>query len=265
MKIAFLGAGKMTMALVHGLLRSNICPASGITVSSRSGDGLENLRAATGVQAAGSNAEAVRSADTVIVCVKPPDVPAALKACGDDLRGRLLVSVATGLRTDRLEALAPGTRVIRAMPNTAAMVGRSATAIVAGSTATREDFELADKIFTSVGRVFPVEESQIDAITGLSGSGPAFVYLVLEALSDGAVAAGLPRKLAAALAVEALAGAAEMAAATSEHPAVLREMVTSPAGTTIAGLLHMEECGVRAGVAGAVLTAASRARELSDG
>ncbi|GAB4170561.1 MAG: pyrroline-5-carboxylate reductase [Terrimicrobiaceae bacterium] len=253
------------MALVHGLLRSNVCAADAITVSSRSADGLQNLSTATGIQAAGSNSEAVEAADIVIVSVKPPDVPAALETCGNSLQGRLLISVATGQRTDRLEALAPGSRVVRAMPNTAAMVGRSSTALVAGSTATRSDMEAAETIFSSVGKVFTVMESQMDAITGLSGSGPAFVYLVLEALSDGAVAAGLPRKLAAELAVETLAGAAEMAAATSEHPAVLREMVTSPAGTTIAGLLHMEECGVRAGVAGAVLAAAHRARELAAG
>ncbi len=153
--------------------------------------------------------------------------------------------------------------MVRAMPNTAATIGRSATAIAADQDTPREDVATAERVFGAVGKVFSVAEDQLDAVTGLSGSGPAFVYLVMEALSDGGLAAGLPRALALDLAIQTVAGAAEMAASTKEHPALLREMVTSPAGTTIAGLLVLEDAGVRSALINAVKAAAARSRELS--
>jgi pyrroline-5-carboxylate reductase len=149
------------------------------------------------------------------------------------------------------------------MPNTAAMVGKSATAIAADEAVSRKDLAVAEKIFQAVGEVFPVSENQLDAVTGLSGSGPAYIYLVMEALSDGGVACGLPRKLALDLAIQTIQGAAEMAASTKEHPAVLREMVTSPGGTTIAALTALENAATRAAFIGAVQAAARRSKELS--
>jgi pyrroline-5-carboxylate reductase len=149
------------------------------------------------------------------------------------------------------------------MPNTAAMVGKSATALAAQSGLSGEDLAVAQKIFQAVGTVYAVTESQLDAVTGLSGSGPAYIYLVMEALSDGGVAAGLPRKLALELAIQTVAGAAETAIVTGEHPALLREMVTSPGGTTIAALSTLETAAVRAAFIDAVKSAAKRSKELS--
>jgi pyrroline-5-carboxylate reductase len=263
MTYAFLGAGKMALALVHGMLRAKLCSPSDIVVSSRSRAGIESLVVATSVHAVASNAEAVAAADVVVLCVKPLDAVKALRAAGSDWSGKLLISVATGLKISALQEAAPGSRVVRAMPNTAAMVGKSATAVAADESASREDLETAEKIFRAVGEVFSVGENQLDAVTGLSGSGPAYIYLVMEALSDGGVACGLPRKLALELAIQTIQGAAEMAASTKEHPALLREMVTSPGGTTIAALTALENAATRAAFIGAVQAAARRSKELS--
>jgi len=263
MNYAFLGAGKMALALIHGMLRANLCTPGQITVSSRTQISLENVSAATSVNVVRTNAEAVRAADVVILCVKPVDALDALAQAREEFSGKFLISVVTGLMISALEAAAPGARVMRAMPNTAAMIGKSATALAPSPTLSHQDINLASDIFEAVGEVFPANEKQLDAITGLSGSGPAFIYLILEALSDGGVAAGLPRKMALDLAIETVAGAAEMAASTKEHPAILREMVTSPGGTTIAGLTALEKGGVRASFISAVLAATARSQELS--
>ncbi len=265
MKYAFLGAGRMALALVHGMLRANVCTASDIIVASRSQTGLQNFVAATEVCHASANAEAAAEADVIVLCVKPGDALKALGDCEGQLNGKLLISVATGLQIARLREAAAGCTVIRSMPNTAAMVGKSATAIAHDEAATREQIEIAERVFGAVGEVFSVSESQLDAVTGLSGSGPAFIYLVMEALSDGGVSAGLPRKLALELAIQTVAGAAEMAISTREHPAVLREMVTSPGGTTIAGLGVLENAAARSAFIEAVKAAAARSRELSGG
>jgi pyrroline-5-carboxylate reductase len=175
----------------------------------------------------------------------------------------LIVSIVAGLSISSLSALAPKTRVIRAMPNTAAMVGRSATAYACGDSVTPGDRSLAESVFSSIGAVFSVEEKMLNAVTGLSGSGPAYICLVIEALSDGGVACGLPRKLALDLAVQTVLGTAAMVAETGVHPAVLREMVTSPAGTTVAGLRELEAGAVRSAFIEAVGAGAERAEELS--
>jgi pyrroline-5-carboxylate reductase len=263
MKYAFLGAGKMAMALIQGALRANLCSPSEVIVSSRSQSGLETLVSATGVCSGASNAEAVSGADTVLLCVKPADALKALQEAGNSLAGKLLISIVTGLKIFTLRKAATGSRIIRAMPNTAAMVGRSATALAMDSDVTRTDITTAERLFSAVGEIFNISEGQLDAVTGLSGSGPAFVYLVMEALSDGGVSAGLPRKLSQELAIQTVAGAAEMAATTKEHPALLREMVASPGGTTIAGLAVLEQAAVRSAFIGAVKAAAARSKELS--
>lgn len=263
MRYAFLGAGKMAAALIQGMLRAKLCSASDIAVSSRSKGGLENLAAATGVRAAASNADVMEGADVVLLCVKPGDALKALSEAGGALEGRLLVSVVAGLRLAVLREAASGCRVVRAMPNTAAMVGRSATALAVDKNASQEDMEIAHRIFGAVGEVFSISEDHFDAVTGLSGSGPAFVYLMMEALSDGGLAAGLPRALALELTIQTIAGAAEMAASTREHPALLREMVASPAGMTIAGLAVLEAAAVRSAFINAVKAAAARSREIA--
>lgn len=263
MKYAFLGAGKMAFAIIQGMLRAKACAASDITASCPEPELLENLRDATSINVVTSNAEAAAPADVVVLCVKPADVETALAQAGGALEGKLLVSIVAGMRIDSLKALVPGARVIRAMPNTAAMVGRAATAYACDDSVMPSDKPVAEAVFSSIGEVYPVEEKMLNAVTGLSGSGPAYIYLVIEALSDGGVACGLPRKLALDLAVQTVIGAAEMVCATSEHPAVLREMVTSPAGTTMAGLRELESRGVRSAFIEAVEAAACRAEELS--
>lgn len=263
MKVAFLGAGKMGSALVRGMVASKFCAAADLTVSDPWPGGPEALAASEGVAIAASNAEAVEASELAVLCVKPNDARSALESASSALRGKLLISIAAGVPSSSLAEAAPGCRVIRAMPNTAAFVGKSMTALAAGPGATSEDLDLATALFESVGTVVKVDEPLMDAVTGVSGSGPAFIYLVMEAMSDGAVAAGLPRTLARELVVRTLAGAAEMALASSEHPAVLREMVTSPGGTTIAGLMVLEHAGVRHAFADAVQKAAARAAELS--
>lgn len=263
MKYAFLGAGKMAHALVQGILRTQLCEPDDIIVASRSASTLESLVAATSVQAAASNVDAVRAADVVVLCVKPVDVASALAQAGDALQGKLLLSVVTGMTIGQLSKLAGHERIIRAMPNTAALIGLSATALTAPASISKADLELATSLFEAVGEVFAIKEEQLDAVTGLSGSGPAYIYLIIEALSDGGVAVGLPRKLALDLAIQTVAGAAEMAASTNEHPAILREMVTSPGGTTIAGLTALENGGLRASLIAAVRAAAARSKELS--
>jgi len=263
-------------ALVKGILRAKVCEAADIIVTSQPAADAQKLAEETGVSLATTNAEAARQADVVLLCVKPDDAHNALDSCTKELENKLLISIAAGLRIGKLELYATelegvesefsetgydGVRVIRAMPNTAAMVGKSVTSIACSDTVTEADCQAAEKIFRAVGKVYFVKESQMDAVTGLSGSGPAFVYLMMEALSDGGVAAGLPRSLATELAIETVAGAVEMA--RGAHLAFLREMVTSPAGTTSAGLRRLEKSAVRSAFAEAVVSAAERSRELS--
>ena len=210
MKYAFLGGGKMAGAFIRGMLRARLCAPAEITVSDHFAAGLEALAAATSVHTAASNAEAARTAEVILLCVKPADAVPALQQAGEAVQGKLIISIVTGLKINALEAAAPGCRVLRTMPNTAAMVGKSATALASGASATKADLEIATAILEAVGTVYPVTEDQLDAVTGLSGSGPAFIYLVIEALTEGGIAMGLSPKLAADLAAQTLAGAAEM-------------------------------------------------------
>lgn len=263
MKYAFIGAGKMASAIIRGMLRSRMCEPSDIIASCPDPELLKALQNATSVNITSSNAKAAAEAPVIILCVKPGDAAPALRDIETASREKLLISIIAGLPISTLKSLAPQCRIIRAMPNTAAMVGRSATAFATKEDISSSDHEIAKTIFSSIGAVFSVEEKLLDAVTGLSGAGPAYVYLVIEALSDGGVAAGLPRKLALDLAIQTLTGAAEMAATTTEHPATLREMVTSPGGATIVGLAELERRAVRAAFIEAVRTATKRAQELS--
>ena len=263
MKYAFLGAGKMASAIIQGMLSSKECVASDIIAACPEPELLANLSKTTSVRGVASNEEAAEAGSIVILCVKPADVAEALEQAGSGLEGKLLISIVAGLPIEALKELAPNSRIIRAMPNAAAMVGYSATAFSADEDTTDDDLSVAASVFSCIGKVYPVQEKMLNAVTGLSGSGPAYIFLVLEALSDGGVAAGLPRKLSLDLAVQTLFGAAEMVAATSQHPAILREMVTSPAGTTIAGLAELENRAVRSAFIEAVCVATGRAQDLS--
>jgi len=262
MHIGFIGSGRMATALLEGILRAGIAQAPDIFLTDKLPAAAEELARRTGAQARGSNAGVAAEADLLMLCVKPGDVPAALSEAGD-LGGKLLVSIAAGVPLKRLREWAPGNpRLIRVMPNTPALIGQGAAAYAAGEGATEEDMAVADRIFGATGIAVRVKEELLDAVTGLSGSGPAFVYTVIEALADGGVLMGLPREIALRLASQTMLGAADMVLRTGLHPAQLRDQVTSPGGTTIAGLEALEEAGLRAALIGAVRAATERSAEL---
>ena len=265
--IGFLGAGKMATALAKGLVQAKLVNAGQIIAS----DPIEAARSAfakeVGVKTTASNLEVTQSAPVLVLAVKPDQVAGVLK----DIRGlftekHLLCSIAAGVTLARLESgLGNGARVIRVMPNTPALVGASATAYALGKNATAEDGLLAQKMFSAVGVAFQLKESLLDAVTGLSGSGPAYVYLIIEALSDGGVAAGLPRDVATKLAAQTVFGSAKMALETGQHPGALKDMVTSPGGTTIEGIHELEKAGVRGALMNAVRAAAEKSKKLGQG
>ena len=263
MTIAFLGAGKMASAMIQGLLRSGVCQPHDITAASPEPTHLKTLQDATGIRVTASNADAAATADTVILCVKPKEAAGALAQALPSLDGKLLISIAAGLAVSTLKKSAPASRIVRAMPNTPALVGKSATAYAASTEVTAQDTAIVERIFTGIGEVHAVEEKLIDAVTALSGSGPAYIFLVIEALTDGGIRCGLPSALARRLAIQTVSGAGELCLQTGEHPAILREMVTSPGGTTAAALATLEEHGVRAAFIEAVQAAERRAVELS--
>lgn len=265
--IGFLGAGKMGTALAKGFVNAGLVAANQIIAS----DPIENARAAfkkeVGAKLAASNVEVVKFARVLVLAVKPDQVGAVLSEVRKNFtREHLLISICAGVPISKLEAGLPNeARVIRVMPNTPALVGSSATAYALGRSATAEDGQLAQKLFSAVGIAFQLKESLLDAVTGLSGSGPAYVYLVIEGLSDGGVAAGLPRDVATKLAAQTVLGSAKMVLETGQHPGVLKDMVTSPGGTTIEGLHELEKGKVRAAFINAVRVATEKSKKLGQG
>ena len=253
----------MASAIIQGVLRARQCHAEDIIAACPEADILQSLHDATSVRVVTSNEEAAGAAPVVILCVKPQEAATAIQQAGAALDGKLLISIAAGLSLATLGKMAPKSRIIRAMPNTPAIIGRGATAFTGAAETTQADKDCAEAIFASVGIVSYVQEKLLDAVTGLSGSGPAYIFLVIEALTDGGVSCGLPTNLARQLAIQTVLGAAELAKETAEHPAVLREMVTSPGGTTAAALGELEQRGVRAAFIQAVRAADRRSKELS--
>lgn len=266
MRIAFLGTGAMGGALVRGVVQSGFRPAADILAFDPDTTRLNALAEETGVCACGGILEAAREAGAVVLCVKPTLAQQVARECAPAMGpGKLLISIAAGVRIASLQSQLPeGTAIIRAMPNTPATVRRGATAICAGPGVTPEQMELAAGLFGAVGITVTVEEKLMDAVTGLSGSGPAFVYTVIEALADGGVSQGLTRDVALRLAAQTCAGAAELVLGSGRHPAELRDQVTSPGGTTIAGIAELERGGLRSALISAVQAAARRAKELSE-
>ncbi|KDD74559.1 hypothetical protein H632_c1225p0 [Helicosporidium sp. ATCC 50920] len=212
-----------------------------------------------------SNTEVVQRSEVIFVAVKPQYVVPVLREVAPSLTDRhLVVSIAAGITLQSLqEATGDRVRVIRVMPNTPCLVGETAAAMCLGSTAREEDANLVKQLFEAVGRIYCVDERLLSAVTGLSGSGPAYVFLTIEALADGGVRAGLPRDIAQALAAQTVLGSAKMVLDTGNHPGMLKDMVTSPAGTTIAGVHALEKAGIRAAFMNAVYDATLRADELS--
>ncbi len=265
--LAVLGAGMMGGGLAQGLARTGTVPAGHIAVFDTLGDKARTLAGSLGdgARVAASPQDAADGADLVLLAVKPGIIPEALAALAPVLTpSQLVVSIAAGVRLATMEALLPASvPIIRAMPNTPSLVGEGATALCRGAHATDEHAALARALFDAVGITVNVDETLMDAVTGLSGSGPAYVYLIIEALADGGVQAGLPRAVARQLAAQTVQGAARMAGQTGEHTAQLKDNVTTPGGTTIAGLAVLERAGVRSALMDAVQAAAARSKELS--
>jgi pyrroline-5-carboxylate reductase len=263
MNFGFIGCGKMASALLGGMLKAGVCSPGEIWLSDCHEEAAAQLAAETGSQALQTNAELTHVSDVLLLCVKPQDAAPVLKSLRPLLAGKLVVSIAAGISLASLqEAAGTGVRLVRVMPNTPALVNRAASAYALGATAMEEDAELVEKLFGAVGVVCGVKEGLLDAVTGLSGSGPAYGFLFIEALADGGVLMGLPRETALRLAAQTLSGAAEMVLQSKEHPAVLRDRVASPGGTTIAGVEALEAGGVRAGILRAVRAATERSREM---
>lgn len=260
MKLGVIGCGKMGSALLHGMLEAGTVSKENVCVSDAIAAATESAVRRFGVSAV-ANAALVATSEVILLCVKPDDALALLRQ--ETFSGKLIISIVAGLTLKNLEAAAGAdARLIRVMPNTPAQIGRGASAFALGTGATREDAATAQAISESVGLAVEVKEELLDAVTGLSGSGPAYVYTVIEALADGGVLKGLPRDLALKLSAQTVAGAAAMVLETGSHPASLRDMVTSPGGTTIAGLEALERAGLRSALIGAVRAATERAGEL---
>jgi pyrroline-5-carboxylate reductase len=255
----------MATALARGLVQAGTLPAGSIVATDPSAEARDTfLKEVPGAAVGADRVDAVGRADVVFVAVKPQTMDAALAALRDVVRAdALIVSIAAGFPIARLAAALPvGQRLVRVMPNTPCLIGQGASGFSLGQNATREDGQLVATLLSAVGAAFEVPESMLDAVTGLSGSGPAFVYSMIEALTAGGLAAGLPAELAAELAARTAAGAAAMVLQTGESPAVLRERVTSPGGTTLAGLGVLKDRGFSETVAEAVGAAARRSAEL---
>lgn len=261
--ISFVGGGRMAEALISGLLSSKSYKAEQIHVADPDTVRGDHLKRQYGVRIGLTNQEAAVCGDVVVLAVKPQVMAEALRDIGEVLEKRLVISVVAGVPLRRIiEACGPQTRIIRAMPNTPAMVGEGMTVLASGPGIEENEVACARRIFESVGRVVPVEERFMDAVTGLSGSGPAYVFLMIEAMADGGVKMGLPRETASLLAAQTVLGAARMVLETGDHPARLKDQVASPGGTTIAGLHRLEQGSLRAALIDAVEAATKRSQEL---
>lgn len=262
--IAIIGSGKMGDTIISGLLSANFISADAITATDRSEKRLAYIQQKHGVKVTSDNTLAVKGANIVILCVKPQN---AEKVCGG-LRdavsgGDLVISIMAGITIDKLESLLPeGTSVLRAMPNTPTQVNAGMTAIAAGKHVSDAQRATAQELFSCIGNTILLDERHFDAVTGLSASGPAFIYIVIEALADGGVKCGLPRDVSIQLASQMTLGAAKMVLETGKHPAILKDDVTTPAGCTTDGILALEEGGVRVTLIKAVTEATRRAGEL---
>ena len=263
-RLGFLGAGNMSEALIKGLLHAKVLPPERILASDVKGDRLEHLHKIHGIRTTTDNHLLLRESDVLVLAVKPQAIDKVLTEVGADLRSdQLVVSVAAGVPIAALEARLPaGARVVRSMPNTPATVQAGATAIAGGAHAREDDLRIARELFEAVGRVVVLDEGLLDAVTGLSGSGPAYVMLIIEALADGGVKVGLHRDTALLLAAQTVFGSARLLLETGEHPGRLKDMVTSPGGTAIAGLHTLESGGLRKTLMDAVEVATRRAAEL---
>ncbi|HIK13524.1 MAG TPA: pyrroline-5-carboxylate reductase [Oscillatoriaceae cyanobacterium M33_DOE_052] len=263
-KLGIIGGGVMGEALLSRLLAQGIYPSEAVLVSEPQPARREYLASTYGVGVTGDNLKAAQASEVLLLAVKP-QVFAAVAAALASGRGEnrpVILSIMAGVPLSKLEAAFPNYPAIRAMPNTPATVGAGITAIAPGELVTPNHIDIARRILQAVGEVIEVPEGMMDAVTGLSGSGPAYVAIAIEALADGGVAAGLPRAVAAKLALQTVLGTATLLATTAEHPAQLKDRVTSPGGTTIAGIAQLESAGFRSALIEAVRAASRRSQEL---
>lgn len=265
-KLAVLGAGKMGGILVSAFLRSNLFQPGQVTATVAHEDRAAVLQTRLGVRTLTDNRVAVEGADLVLLGVKPTQIAALVHEVRPCLKpGAILVSIAASVTTAAIETASGGVfPVIRAMPNTPATLGAGITALVRGRFASLEQMAYAEAMFRTVGRTVTVDEKHMDAVTGLSGSGPAFLYIILEALAEAGVNVGLPRDIATQLAAQTAYGAARMVLETGAHPALLKDEVTTPAGCTVDGILELEEGGLRVTLIKAVKRATERAKALAN-
>jgi pyrroline-5-carboxylate reductase len=264
-KIAVIGAGHMGRALIGGLVRAKLTAPKNIVATRRDEDALDALRKQWGVHGLSDNGKAVAGADVIILAVKPQVSKAVLTEIAAAARkDQLFISVMAGITTETInKRLKTPAAVVRAMPNTPCLVDAGATAISAGAHATEKDVALAETIFASVGKVVSLPETALDAVTGLSGSGPVYLFMVIEAMIDGGVKMGIPRAVAAKLAAQTVFGAAKLVLETGKHPAILKDEVTTPGGTAITAIHVLEAKGLRSLLMDAIETATRRSQEIS--
>jgi len=265
-KIGFLGSGNMAEAIIKGVVQSGIFSAKDIISSDIIEDRRRLLNDSYGISITSDNINLVSRVEIIVLAVKPQIIESVLEEIAEVVdTSKLVISIAAGITMKHVESkLKAESRVIRVMPNAPALIGEGATAISPGSSVTEDDLDVAKKVFDAVGRTVVVEEKYMDAVTGLSGSGPAYVFLVIDALIDSGVKVGLDRETARTLAVQTVFGSAKMLLETGEHPAQLKDRVTSPGGTTITGLHVMEEGNIRSVIMDAVEAAANRSKELGE-
>jgi len=262
-RITFIGGGQMAEAMISGLLSGQVCSAESIWATDPVAERRDRLKGQFGIRVGSANHEAVVWADVNILAVKPQRLSAVLSDLGSTLASALVISIVAGATIRTIAEQAGGSaRVVRAMPNTPALVREGMTALAMGAGVSDDDAGLARTIFETIGRVVIVEERLMDAVTGLSGSGPAYVFQAIEALADGGVMMGLPRQTAELLAAQTVFGSARLVLESGVHPAQLKDRVASPGGTTIAGLHQLEQRGFRAALMAAVEAATTRSTEL---
>ena len=265
-RVGFIGAGQMATALARGLIERGITSPECLIASDPVAEARDRFAELTHARVTADNRQVVAEAEVLFLSVKPQQLDAVLAELRGNIPTRsLVISIVAGIRLDALAGGLGGTvRLVRVMPNTPCLVGLGASGYCLGEHATAEDGKLVERLLSAAGIAFKLDEKLLDAVTGLSGSGPAFVYMMIEALSDGGVRMGLPRAVATKLAAQTVRGAAEMVLSTGEHPAVLKDRVTSPGGTTIAGIQALESAGFRAAAMAAVEAATRRSVELGN-
>jgi pyrroline-5-carboxylate reductase len=261
-RIGFIGGGKLAGSVIRGLVRAKYCPPAEIIVSEPNEAARRTLEEELGITGTGDNADLAARAGVILIGVKPAVVVPALRAIAPQIEGKLVISLAAGTRIASMEKAA-GARFMRAMTNTPSAVCRAATALAKGARSTAEDVTTAREIFAAIGTVVEVREDQIDAVTALAGSGPAFVYTVIEALGRGGEEMGLGWEVALTLATQTVLGAAQLATETKLSPEELRKMVVTPGGTTAAGLDAMEKMKTSESLIAAVEAAAKRGSEMA--